>query len=153
MLNEDIVLTLLDHNLYLGTNGVQGNPAMFLNSVLSGFDFSGMDLTKVNFDYANMRGCNFFNCNIKDARLDKADLTDTRNILRWQSPIGSRRMCYSVRQDVGIMHKIGCFWGDTEDAIANITKRYGRHTMYEDIVRLYAICLLEGDDRYDQRRT
>lgn len=141
MLDEQIKHQLKQHHTYLNTNRELGKPAMFLNSVLNGFDFSGIDLTKVNFNFADMRCCNFFGTNLTDTKLDRADLTGAQHILRWQAPLGSRRMCYSVNHGTHIMHKLGCFWGDTPAAINHIRKKYGDDSVYEQTLLIYSISL------------
>jgi hypothetical protein len=34
------------------------------------------------------------------------------------------------------MHKLGCFWGTTEQAIKAIRKKYGNDSMYEQLLVL-----------------
>lgn len=73
---------------------------------------------------------------LKGAYLEGANLSCATYVLQWQAPQGVRRTCYSVKHDKCVMHKLGCFWGTTEQAIKAIRKKYGNDSMYEQLLFL-----------------
>jgi uncharacterized protein YjbI with pentapeptide repeats len=101
-------------------------------------DLSGADLERANLWGADLRGVN-----LSGADLSRADLRGATYILRWQAPQGVRRTCYSVKHDKCVMHKLGCFWGTTEQAIKAIRKKYGNDSMYEQLLVLNAKALTD----------
>lgn len=98
-----------DHKLWLSSNGKEGVCA----------DFSG-----ANFSYANFRGTN-------KSFSQGADFSNAQGIRQWQAPQGERRFCYSVKYDDCVMHKLGYFWGKTDEAVEAIRKKYGEGSLYE----------------------
>ena len=98
---------------------------------LKGADLSDADLCGANLSCADLKGAD-----LKGADLSAADLSRATYILQWQAPQGVRRTCYSVKHDKCVMHKLGCFWGTTEQAIKAIRKKYGNDSMYEQLLVL-----------------
>lgn len=76
-----------------------------------------------------------------EADLRWADLQGVAGAIQWQAPQGDKRACISVAHGDKVMHKIGCFWGDTDEAAAAIIKKYGENSLYEKIMRLNAEAL------------
>ena len=68
------------------------------------------------------------------ANLTGAYLKGARGILQWQSPQGEKRICYSVKAEDCVMHKLGCFWGTTDEAVEAIRKKYGENSLYEEFL-------------------
>lgn len=75
------------------------------------------------------------------ANLRWANLSGATGAIQWQAPRGCKRVCISVAHGDKVMHKIGCFWGDTDEAAAAIIKKYGENSLYEKIMRLNAEAL------------
>lgn len=76
-----------------------------------------------------------------EAALRGANLQGVAGAIQWQAPQGCKRICLSVVHGDKVMHKIGCFWGDTDEAAAAIIKNYGENSIYEKIMRLNAEAL------------
>jgi len=119
-------------------------------------DLSGANLQGVNLESANLKGANLSRANLRGANLSRANLwcADLRGanlsgadlwgadyILQWQAPQGARRTCYSVNHADCVMHKLGCFWGNTEQAVEAIRDKYGNDSMYEQLLVLNAQAL------------
>lgn len=138
MTSQDIEQRLKDHQLWLETNGQKGRQALFVNADLGGFDFSGMDLTLVNFDYANLKNADFMGAEIHGCSFFRANVSKARNIYSWQTPTKNNRICYSVNHKHVVKHKLGCFWGETAEAIKRIKKEHGEDSLYEKAVLLYS---------------
>lgn len=113
---------LEEHKLWFETGGKEGARA---------------DLRGVNFSYNYFLGPNksFSQC---------ADFHGVRGLLQWQAPQGERRICYSVKHDDCVMHKLGCFWGATDEAVEAIRKKYGDNSLYEKFL-LMQVEALEGE--------
>jgi uncharacterized protein YjbI with pentapeptide repeats len=98
----------------------------------------GADLKDANLRYVNLRGAK-----LKYAYLHGAYLSSTRGIIHWQSPLGEKRICYSVKHDDCVMHQLGCFWGDTDEAIEAIREKYGDDSLYEKFLLMQVEALEE----------
>ena len=103
---------------------------------LEGADLRGADLWGADLESANLQSAN-----LRYAYLRGADLRGADYILQWQSPQGFQRTCYSVKHDKCVMHKLGCFWGNTEQAVEAIREKYGNDSMYEELLVLNAQAL------------
>jgi hypothetical protein len=113
---------------------------------LRGADLAGADLRGANLEDADLRGAslidaNLIDANLIDAYLAGADLRGAKSILQWQAPQGQKRICYSVKHADRVMHKLGCFWGDTDKSIKAIREKYGDNSMYEQLLVLNAKAL------------
>lgn len=91
--------------------------------------------------YANLRGADLTGAYLSGAYLSGLDLTGAKGLLTWQSPLGVKRICYSVKHEKTVMHKLGCFWGNTQQAIEAINEKYGENSLYEQILTLNAKAL------------
>ena len=97
---------------------------------------SEKDGMRANLEDANLRGAYLKGADLRGAYLCGANLSCATYILQWQAPQGTRRTCYSVNHADCVMHKLGCFWGTTEQAIKAIRKKYGNNSMYEQLLFL-----------------
>jgi hypothetical protein len=96
----------------------------------------GADLEGADLEDADLRGAYLEGANLRGAYLRGA-----KSILQWQSPQGEKRICYSVKHADCIIHKLGCFWGNTDEAITAIRRKYGDNSMYEQLLKLNAQAL------------
>ena len=108
---------------------------------LSRANLKGADLSRAYLRYADLKGADLSCADLKGADLSDADLCGANlscatYVLQWQAPQGAWRTCYSVKHDKCVMHKLGCFWGTTEQAIKAIRKKYGNDSMYEQLLFL-----------------
>jgi hypothetical protein len=94
---------------------------------------------------ANLRYADFYGADLIDANFCRAYLSGARGIIQWQAPQGERRICYSVKYDYGVMHKLGCFWGSTDEAVKAIRKKYGQDSLYEQFLLMQVKALQEGE--------
>ena len=117
----DIKKILDDHKLWRETGGEKG--------------------ARANLYGANLYGAYLYGANLEGANLYGANLRGARGILQWQSPQGEKRICYSVKAEDCVMHKLGCFWGNTEDAVAAIRKKYGKGSLYEEFLLMHVKAL------------
>lgn len=101
----------------------------------------GASLRDSNLGDSNLRGANLEGAYLHGANLEGADLEGAKGIMQWQAPQGEKRICYSVKHDNCVMHKLGCFWGDTDEAVRAIREKYGNNSMYEQILLLNAKAL------------
>lgn len=138
-------------------NGHEIKPYANLSGVdLSGADLSYADLSDADLRYADLRGAILTGADLTRANLSAAilinanlsgvDLHDTNlynaiGLLTWQSPQGLKCICYSVKHEKTVMHKLGCFWGDTEQAVEAIKEKYGENSLYEQMLTLNAKAL------------
>mgnify|MGYP006332971461 CR=1 FL=1 len=65
-----------------------------------------------------------------------ADLSGAENIKSFQCG-EYNRISYAVKYKNETMFKIGCFWGNTEEAIAKVKEKYGEDSDYEKLIRIY----------------
>jgi hypothetical protein len=133
---------------HLNRNRILQKHSDWLNDIKGGVkaDLSGADLSDANLIGVNLRGAdledaNLYGANLNDADLENADLRCAKGIIHWQSPVGIKRTCYSVKHDNCVMHKLGCFYGNTEKAVTAIRKKYGDNSMYEQLLLLNAKAL------------
>jgi uncharacterized protein YjbI with pentapeptide repeats len=115
---------------------------------LCGTNLRCADLKDADLRGADLRGAylsraNLWGADLRCADLSTADLSRATYISQWQAPQGVRRTCYSVKHDKCVMHKLGCFWGTTEQAIKAIRKKYGNDSMYEQLLVLNAKALTD----------
>ena len=122
----DIKKILDDHKLWRETGGEKGARAD-----LEGANLEGANLARADLDGADLEGANLARADLKGAYLARADLKGARGILQWQSPQGEKRICCSVKAEDCVMHKLGCFWGTTEEAVEAIRRKYGENSLYE----------------------
>ena len=155
----DIKKILDDHTLWSETGGEKGARAYLYGANLEGANLVGAYLVGANLvgaylEGANLEGAylkgaylygaNLYGANLEGANLVGAYLEGARGILQWQSPQGENRICYSVKAEDCVMHKLGCFWGTTDEAVEAIRKKYGEGSLYEEVLILMAKCL-EGE--------
>jgi len=160
----DIKKILDDHTLWSETGGEKGaraylyganlEGANLVGAYLVGANLVGAYLEGANLEGANLEGAylkgaylygaNLYGANLEGANLVGAYLEGARGILQWQSPQGENRICYSVKAEDCVMHKLGCFWGTTDEAVEAIRKKYGEGSLYEEVLILMAKCL-EGE--------
>ena len=110
---------------------------------LRGADLTGADLSNANLRGANLIGANLIGADLSDADLTGAELAYVVGIMQWQSPLDIKRICYSVKHSDCVMHQIGCFWGNTEEAVQAIREKYGEDSMYEQLLLLNTKALEE----------
>mgnify|MGYP000553505755 CR=1 FL=1 len=91
---------------------------------------------KVILTIETLVGANLSDADLRGADLSAANLRGAKNILQWQSPLGEKRICYSVKHSDCVMHQLGCHWGDTQSTVDAIIKRYGENSLYERYVWL-----------------
>lgn len=119
----DLQKVLEQHKLWLATEGKEGVKA---------------SLNNANLNYANLNNASLYDASLDGANLYGARLDGAKGILQWQSPCGERRMCYSIKHDDCVMHKLGCFWGTTDKAVEAIRKKYGEGSLYEKFLLMQA---------------
>ena len=104
-------------------------------------DLSYANLSDADLSDANLRGADLSGADLRGADLSGADLRGAKGFIQWQSPQGEKRICCSVKHDKCIMHQLGCFWGNTNEAIKAIREKYGDDSMYEQLLALNAKAL------------
>jgi len=104
-------------------------------------NLSETNLSEADLSGADLYGANLSGANLSEADLSGADLSGAIGATQWQAPLGDKRICISVSHGDKVMHKIGCFWGDTDEVAAAIIKKYGENSLYEKIMRLNAEAL------------
>ena len=127
----EIKKILDDHKLWRETGGEKGARA----------DLAGANLERAYLEGANLYDANLHDANLERANLYGANLVGARGILQWQSPQGENRICYSVKAEDCVMHKLGCFWGTTDEAVEAIRKKYGEGSLYEKFLLMQAEAL------------
>ena len=115
---------------------------------LRGANLRGADLSRANLQCADLQSADLWDADLratdlKSANLWGAGLSGANYISQWQSPQGFRRTCYSVKHDDCVMHKLGCFWGTTEQATVAIREKYGDDSIYEQLLVLNAKALTD----------
>jgi hypothetical protein len=96
----------------------------------------GANLCYADLRYANLGGANLGGANLHGADLQGAVFYGAKGIIQWQAPQGERRICYSVKYDDCVMHKLGCFWRATDEAVKAIRKKYGAGSLYEKFLSM-----------------
>lgn len=145
MKNHDIQYKLDLHTAWRNSGGQVGEQAVFANCDLGGFDFTGMDLSLIIFDYANLSHANFLGAEIRECSFYRAILSGCKNMLIWQAPKQAGRICYSVNHKHFAKHKLGCFWGDTAEAISQIKEKYGANSLYEEALIMYSRAVMKSN--------
>ena len=100
----------------------------YTNKVIFEDDFETLRETLVN---AIMLGAN-----LSSADLSGANLRGAENIKSFQCG-EQNRVSYAIKYKNETMFKIGCFWGNTEEAIAKVKEKYGKDSDYEKLIRIY----------------
>jgi hypothetical protein len=118
------------------------------NAYLEGANLSGCDLRDAKLIGAclgnsDLSGANLENADLQDADLENANLYNTKGFIQWQSPVGIRRICYTFKEGGCVMHKLGCFYGNTEKAVTAIKKKYGDDSLYEKFLLMQVKALEE----------
>ena len=130
-------------NGYKIEKGANLSGANLRAAVLIGADLWGANLRRANLSRADLESANLSRADLQSTDLRGADLKGANYILQWQSPQGFQRTCYSVKHDGYVMHKLGCFWGNTEQAVEAIREKYGNDSMYEELLVLNAKALTD----------
>ena len=98
---------------------------------LRGANLQGAYLSEAYLSEANLEGAYLWRANLEGAYLEGA-----KNIFSF-GPIGEeKRIGYAVKHENKIMFKLGCFWGDTQEAVEAVVKKYGPGSTYEKQIRL-----------------
>ena len=103
---------------------------------LSGANLSGANLSGANLSGAYLRGADLSGVDLSGAYLSGVDLSGVENIKSFQCGVHNR-VSYAVKYKNETMFKIGCFWGNTEEAIAKVKEKYGEDSDYEKLIRIY----------------
>ncbi len=98
---------------------------------LVGAKLFGANLVGANLTYAKLEGANLTGTDLRGAYLEDSNIKGAKGVLQWNSPQGSKRTCYSVKHKDCVMHKLGCFWGNTVEALDAIRNKYGENSLYE----------------------
>ena len=137
MTQEDLDNILDKHKLWLSSENEDGTRADLCNAYLVGANLRNADLSNALIIRADLRGANLTGVAIRGANLTGADTSGAKNIVSFQ--IGkSNRISYAVRHKDCVMFKLGCFWGNTNEAIEEIRKDYRENSHYEKLVLLYS---------------
>jgi hypothetical protein len=107
-------------------------------------DLRDADLKGAYLRDADLRGADLRGAYLTSAYLRDADLRGAKNIIQWQAPVGIKRICYSVKHNDCVMHKLGCFWGNTDEAVAAIREKYGKDSLYKEFL-LMQVKALESE--------
>jgi len=127
--------------------GADLRDAVLYDAVLRGADLRDANLQDVDLYGANLHGANLRGADLRDADLHGADLYDAvlcganlhgaRNIISFQGG-KSNRVCFGfLNKEQKPMFKIGCFYGNTQEAVLKIREKYGKYSTYERLVILY----------------
>jgi hypothetical protein len=142
MKQEQLNKILQKHKDWL--DGIEGGVQADLeNADLKGVNLKNSYLGGSNLKGADLRGAKLYGAKLNTADLHGAYLSSTRGIIQWQSPVGIKRTCYSVKHDDCVMHQLGCFWGDTDEAIEAIRQYYGSNSLYEKFLLMQVEALEE----------
>ena len=105
-------------------------------------DFSNAEMHQTNLQAVGLTKVNFMGANINKANLNGINTCQALNIASFQA--GKRnRVCYAVKHEHTVMFKIGCFWGNTKQAIEKIRQDYGMNSTYEECIILYTKIMKE----------
>ena len=116
--------------------GVDLSSADLRGADLSSADLRGADLSGAELRGADLRGADLRGADLSGAYLSGADLSGAENIKSFQCGVYNR-VSYAVKYKNETMFKIGCFWGNTEEAIAKVKEKYGEDSDYEKLIRIY----------------
>ena len=103
----------------------------FRNTDLRCLDLRGLDLWGTDFRGADLRGLD-----IRGTGFRGVYLSDARGIHSWRGG-EHNRLVYSIKHLNCVMHKAVCFWGNTEEFVAAIRKKYGKDSNYERLALIY----------------
>lgn len=117
----------------------------FTRAALSYANLSHANLSHANLSNAVLSVVTLAGVNLEHTILPSSLLTGSAGILQWHSPLGQKRTCYSVKYLDKVMHKLGCFWGDTDAAVAAIRAKYGDNSAYEHLLLANAKAVAEMD--------
>ena len=106
------------------------------NAVMLGANLSGANLSGANLSGANLSDANLSDANLSCANLSGANLRGAENIKSFQCG-EYNRVSYAVKHENKTMFRIGCFWGNTKEAIAKVKEKYGEDSDYEKLIRIY----------------
>ena len=56
--------------------------------------------------------------------LSEANLREVEVVIQWQAQV-EKRICYSVKHQNYVIHKLGCFWGCIKEGYSIPVKRHG----------------------------
>ena len=108
-------------------------------------DLSGANLYKANLSRADLSGADLYKANLSDANLYKVELSGAQNITSF-GPVGkSRRIGYAVKYDNYIMIQLGCFWDTSDEAIKQVSEKYGEDSGYVLMIKGACKCLEEQE--------
>jgi hypothetical protein len=127
--------------------------------IFRGANLRGANLRGANLRGANLRGANLFGANLRGADLYGADLygADLYGAdLRGANLFGAKniksftagefnRLCTAVKYKDCVMFQLGCFWGDTNEAIEAVGRKYGNGSNYEKLIFLYTDILKDEE--------
>ena len=111
---------------------------------LEGANLEGAYLRGADLRGAYLRGADLEGANLEGADLYGADLRGANNIKSFQCG-QYNRASYCVKHKNTVMFKIGCFWGNTEEAINKVREKYGTNSYYEKLINLYTEMLMTGN--------
>ena len=112
---------------------------------LSDADLSRADLRGSDLSGADLSGADLYKANLSDANLYKVELSGAQNITSF-GPVGkSRRIGYAVKYDNYIMIQLGCFWDTSDEAIKQVSKKYGEDSGYVLMIKAACKCLEEQE--------
>ena len=103
---------------------------------LRGAYLEDADLRDANLRDADLSGADLEDAYLEGANLEGANLRDAKNIKSFQCG-EYNRMSYAVKHENKTMFQIGCFWGNTEEAIIKAKEKYGEDSDYEKLIRIY----------------
>jgi hypothetical protein len=128
-----------------GTNlsGADLYNANLENADLRGTNLSGADLVDAYLIDADLENANLVDADLSGANLENANLYNAKGFIQWQSPVGIKRICQSFKEGGYVMHKLGCFYGNTEKAVTAIRKKYGDDSLYEKFLLMQVKALEE----------
>lgn len=103
---------------------------------LNGANLRGANLEGTYLSGADLKDADFEGINLVGSALEEAKLGKARNIKSFQCG-ESNRVSFAVKWGDYVMFKIGCFWGNAEEAIEKTRKKYGVNSDYEKLINLY----------------
>ena len=93
-------------------------------------------LIEASLEVANLEGADLRGANLRGTSLRGADLRGAKNIKSFQCG-AYNRVSFAIKWNDCIMFKIGCFWGNTREAIKKVSEKYGVNSDYEKLINLY----------------
>ena len=163
------------HELWLESDGEEGERADFRGADLTRTELSGSNLSGANLSGANLagakircssfvgaelRGANFIYADLFSANFSFADfaganlactnlmgskIEHAEGIINF-GPIGEiRRICYAVDHGDKVMVKLGWFWGPSDEALAKVSDKYGASSAYFRMLEAAVDAFREGN--------